>query len=286
MEQVRDLAIVLRSIPYAERHRIVTALTENFGLVSGIARNAIQSRRFGGCLEVFAASEWTFVAKPGAELVRVDEAKIRRSFEGLRKDFAKLSLASAFSELMIKVAPRMEPCPDLFRLHSNALALVEESAEAELSLLNAYLAKLLQWNGTQPRLATCLGCERPLLEEATSESVSCVVASPGWVCASCRVSRTEHIQVGEGLQHTLLRAAPLALRDFQLGLVLPLRQAAAEFQASREQHRELFRFLEALLAFHVPGFDQQPLKSLRFLDVESNLRPRQAGPRSPALRPL
>src|SRR6187551_429479 len=100
MDQKRDLAIVLRSIPYEERHRIVTALTEQHGQVTGLARNAIQSRRFGGCLEAFAASEWQFVIKPGAELVRIEQAQIRRSFDGLRKDFERLSMASVFGEIM------------------------------------------------------------------------------------------------------------------------------------------------------------------------------------------
>ena len=281
MEQVRDLAIVLRSIAYEERHRIVTALTENHGLVSGLARNAIQSRRFGGCLDPFAASEWTFALKPGGDLLRLDEAKIRRPYDKFRADFSKLSLASAFNELMIKIAPKMEACPDLFRLHANALALIEEAPTAELSLLNAYLAKLLQWNGTQPRLLACAGCGAAL-DDLSDENVNCIIATPSWVCGSCRVSKTDHIQVGEGLTHTLLKAAPVALYDFQVALTLPLRQAVTEFCASREQHRELFRFLEALLAFHVPGFDQQPLKSLRFLDVESNLQPRPTNPRSPA----
>ena len=39
--------------------------------------------------------------------------------------------------------------------------------------------------------------------------------------------------------------------------------------ASREEHQELFRFLEALVIYHLPGFDRKPIKALRFLDVES-----------------
>src|ERR1700746_1867792 len=104
--QKRDLAIVLRSIAYEERHRIVTALTENHGQISAMARNAIHARGFGGPLDLFAASEWLFVDKPGADLARLDEAQIRRSFEGIHKDFEKLSLASVFSEFMLRVAPK------------------------------------------------------------------------------------------------------------------------------------------------------------------------------------
>jgi DNA repair protein RecO len=287
MEQLKDLAIVLRSIAYEERHRIVTALTERHGLVSGLARNAIQSRRFGGCLEPFTASEWRFVLKPGSELVRIEEAEIRRSFEGLRKDFERLSLAGVFSELMLKLAPRLEPCEELFRLHSNALALLEElppSPEGEgpgqLAVLNAYLAKVLQWNGTQPRLLACQACGRKLEEIEAGEELSCLISEASWVCAKCRETGTRHVETaGTGGAGLPARLAPTAILDFRLSLAFPIRQAAAACQATRAQHRELFRFLEGLLAYHVPGFDREPLRSLRFLDLESNLRPPAGNPR-------
>ena len=158
MQQKRDLAIVLRSIAYEERHRIVTALTEQQGVISAMARNAINSRRFGGALELFSASEWMYVEKPGADLHRLEQAQIRRSFEGLRKDFGRLSMASVFSELILRIAPKHEPCPELFRLHSNALACLEETplippqAGGDIALLNGYLTKILQWSGSQPQI--------------------------------------------------------------------------------------------------------------------------------------
>src|SRR6476620_10914476 len=109
MEQKRDNAIILRTVPFEERHRIVTALTENNGQVTAMAKNCISSRRFGGSLDCFVASEWLFSQKPGADLVILQEAVAKRSFEGLRKDFERLSLASVFNELMMKLAPRHEP---------------------------------------------------------------------------------------------------------------------------------------------------------------------------------
>ena len=48
-----------------------------------------------------------------------------------------------------------------------------------------------------------------------------------------------------------------------------LRQVLHSFHSDRHQNQELFKFLEALIVYHVPGFDQHPLKALRFLDVES-----------------
>jgi len=82
VQTIRDLAIVLRSIPFEERHRVVTALTEHHGKVTALARNCVHSKRYGGVLEPFTAGLWNFVLKPGADLVSLREAVVRRGFEG------------------------------------------------------------------------------------------------------------------------------------------------------------------------------------------------------------
>lgn len=280
MESRRDLAIVLKSLIYEERHRIVTALTEQSGLISALARNSVQSRRFGGTLEPFTASEWLFVQKPGTELARLEEASIRRSFEGLRVDFERLSLASVLSELILRVAPRQEACPELFRLHSNALAYLEEKAgEAggvggsvtaeDIALLNAYLTKLLQWSGSQPRLGACMGCGIAIDGVGPEASLTCIVADAGWMCPECRIRETRHVRErqGQGFHHSQIRLTPVAIRDFHLCLSVPIRQVPTRIEASRAEHQELFRFLEALFVYHIPGFDRTPLRSLRFVDL-------------------
>lgn len=277
MIQKRDIAIILRVTPFEERHRIVVALTEAHGKITAMAKNSVASRRFGGALEPFAASEWLFTEKPGHELVFLSEAHIKKSYEGLRKDFERLSMASVLNELMLRVAPQQEPCEELFRLHANALATLEEVSIAKgglpLSILNAYLAKVLQWNGSQPRLHACLGCETSIETLDLRLSLSCRVADAGWVCEHCRENHTHTIENRGAFEHSLLRITPAAIQDFFLSLRLPIRQISAQATASRAEHQDLFKFLEALFIYHVPGFDQQPLKGLRFLDLKSSVLP-------------
>lgn len=282
--QKRDLAIVLRTVPYEERHRIVTALTESHGQISGMARNSIQSRRFGGTLDLFAASEWLFVEKPGAELVQLNEAQIKRPYEGIRKNFERLSLASVLSEFMLRLAPKNQSAPDLFKLHSNALAALEElpentSPEVLLQLLNGYLAKVLQWSGNQPQLQRCFGCQKPLNEMGDDAELSCLVRDAAWICPECRASGTKHIKDQEGFHTAQLRLSGLVIVDFLMSLVSPIRQIPTHARASEKDHKNLFLFIEALFAFHVPGFDKKPLNGLRFLGLESNLLLAQANPR-------
>jgi DNA repair protein RecO (recombination protein O) len=282
MEPVKDIAIVLRSVAFQERHRIVTALSENYGLISAMAKNSVQSRRFGGSLEVFTAAEWLFTLQPGAELIQLREAETRRSFEGLRKDFERLSMASAFNELIIRTAPHHQPSPELFRLHTNALATLEElpSQGAPIGLLNAYLAKLLQWSGNQPSLQSCKVCQTSLDQVPPDASLTCMIADAGWICPNCRVETTRHVERrhGDRFESGFVRLSPAALIDFHLSLALPIRQMLDAARASTEEHHKLFQFLEALVVFHLPGFDKKPLKSLRFLGLESSLPLREPSP--------
>jgi DNA repair protein RecO len=271
MLQKRDTAIVLRATPFEERHRIITALTEAHGQVTAMAKNCISSRRFGGALDPFVASEWLFTEKPGAELLQLQEAVAKRSFEGLRGDFERLALASVFNELMLRIAPKHEPCEELFKLHANALAALEElpGTGVNLALLNAYLAKTLQWSGSQPRLQSCIGCGTPVEALDPRATLSCVVADAGWLCETCRASNTHHLRESLGMGQSLLRVTPAAIRDFYASLTLPIRRVAGATLASRAEHQTLFKFLEALFVYHVPGFDRTPLKGLRFLEIGS-----------------
>lgn len=277
-----DTAIVLRVVPYEERHRVVTALTEKHGRISALARNSIQSRRFGGCLEPFTASTWRIAERVNGDLFRVEDTTIRKAFEGLRKNFEVLALASVFNELMLRLAPEREAAPDLFKLHSNALAALEEIAESGaaldsrimLGLLNAYLSKMLQWNGTQPQLLRCLGCERSLLDYSAETRLRCHISVACWTCSDCRSKRPDSAEdYAPGFQHQFFEATQAAIGDFYIGLSTPIRKVPELIQGSLDDQRLLFALMESLLIYHVPGFDRAPLKGLRFLpDIQPTLK--------------
>jgi DNA repair protein RecO len=268
VEQIRDLAIVLKSVRFEERHRIVTALTENHGKITVMARNSIQSRRFGGALEVFTAGDWCFVPKPGTDLWRIDEAAARRSFEGIRSDFEKMALAGAFCETLVKLAPAHEPCTNLFKLLSNSLAAAEESSST-LPLLNAFFAKCLQWAGVQPIIHQCLECRTALGAVdgfETDPVIGCLISEAGWICPPCRSTTTRHLQAGN---HNLVDLRISGLLDLYTGLRTPIRSVGANSHAAETTHRALAQFLFGLLAYHVPGFDRSEIKSLKFLAVDA-----------------
>lgn len=288
MRHVTDRAIVLRVVPFEDRHRIVTAITENHGRISALARNSVQSRRFGGALEMFTASEWSFSERSEqAELHSLQEARTLKAHEGLRTELGRMAMAGVLSELMLRVAPEREACLDLFKLHANALAALEPMGEGgappPTSFLNGYLAKILQWSGNQPQLSSCRGCSRSLQSYWEAGELGAVlsvqVAEAGWICTECRSGSSLHVKKGAVSGIESLRVSAGAMADFYMSLVTPIRQVSTTAQAHESEHRELFRVLEALMIYHLPGFDRLPIKSLKFLGLESSWQPPQDHPR-------
>lgn len=272
MKLLTDLAIVLRVVPYEERHRIVTALSQNSGKISALAMNAVQSKRFGSALEMFSAGDWHLVEGAGQNLFRLDEAKIRRSFENIRKNFETLTLASVFTELMIRLAPEGEPAPELFALHSNALAVLDERAKTwtqdfTLPLLNSFLIKLLRWNGHQPQLTNCSQCHHPLEDLELEMGATLLVEEAAWICSTCRPT-TAH----RG------RVSMAGIQDLQNLHRIPIKHALSFALTTPADQKNIFNYLENLFAYHVPGFDKTQLKSLRFLGLESNPQSAAASP--------
>ena len=73
------LALVLRRTAYGDADLVVSLFSEKLGQVSALARAARKSqRRFGGSLEPFHIVEVELDEAPGAELMRLREAHVRR----------------------------------------------------------------------------------------------------------------------------------------------------------------------------------------------------------------
>lgn len=285
MEFKKDTAIVLRSIPYEDRHQIITALTHHHGRVAVIAKNSIQSRRFGASLEIFCASEWNFKMREGTEFGFLDEAQMKWPFEAIRKDFKSLALASTFNEIVLKLALPVESGEDLFRIHSNALKALEEILPFSedrrefcyLVLLNAYIAKLLQWSGHQPQLSYCQKCRKPLQDFVGHPDLSLIfrVDTAQWHCFPCEQAHPPPSHSPSSVSGSYKKTlSPEGCGELLRMLTKPFRQLSQEPSiASKKQLLELFEVLEAVLIYHIPGFDRSPLKSLRFLDLQSNEQP-------------
>jgi DNA repair protein RecO len=255
----RELSFVLRATPFRERDQIVVLLTENKGKIHTIARNSIQSRRFGGCLDLFTASEVELDSRSirvseqtDEKLVGLQSALIRQSFQGLARNFDKLSAASAMNELILRTIPNHRPAPELFKLYSNCLVMLNEHENRNviLGVANAFVLKLTQWLGVQPAVTRCLSCEKNLVE-IESDHVIGQVARGGWTCVACAT---------ESREHTLSKDV---IFDAYQAILNPIRKTV--FNASEREQLELLQYLEQHLLFHVQGLERKPVSSYQFL---------------------
>ena len=156
MQTLESLSIVLRSQPLHERDRLVTFLTQDFGKITGVAKGAIHSKRFGGSLDFLTCSKIEFVKKENAEMVRIDKAVTYKEFRGLQLDYEKLVFASFATELILKLVEQDVELKELFQILSYFLYHLDEGKYSNLALLNIFLLKFLKYMGYAPSLQELL----------------------------------------------------------------------------------------------------------------------------------
>lgn len=268
MSSVTDLAIILKAQPFQERSQIVTALTRHHGKITALARNSIQSRRFGSTLGIFSVSEWKFKFKTHSDsnLQTLEATTPKDDFSSLQKQYDVFVTASYFNELLLKVAPDQMPCEDLFKLHFNTLNLLNKlSTQSNLELIKSIFAiKMLQWSGVQPDFKSCRDCGTALLEIDERARLFTRVAQAGWSC--CR---------DEAITDTYRSMPSHLTRDtITLGLMAMTQPMRTIFEDQVAQHLiqdtalntmiSLRIFCESLLFFYTPGLDPSEIKSLGF----------------------
>jgi recombinational DNA repair protein (RecF pathway) len=159
-----------------------------------------------------------------------------------------------------------EPCT-LFGNESTATCNSRISSMPRLSNL-CFLSKILQWNGTQPQLQKCLGCERSLLDFTPDTVFRCHISIACWTCPGCRSVKpdsSEHYT--QGFDYRFFEATQAAIGDFYLGLTHPIRQILDVTHSAPKDQKLLFNLLISLLQYHVPGFDKKSLSALPFLGL-------------------
>lgn len=258
----KELCFVLKTIPFKERDLIAVLLSENKGKITAIARNGRQSRRFGGSLDFFTASDFeldtnSFKMSEFADdyLVRMNSANAKHTFEGLAKSVIKLSCASCLNELILRAVPSHKAAPELFKLYSNTLAAINEASEdMSVAILNGFILKLTQWLGVQPAITRCHVCSKAL-SDVQENDVYPQFEAGGWTCLTCTKSDERKLNrpyLSKGL-----------ILDAYHAMLNPIRKI--EWQATQTDHFVLLEFLEQHLIYFVPGLDRKPLSSVKFL---------------------
>src|SRR6187455_2538036 len=94
-------AILLRKTKLTETSLIVTWLTEHHGKLKTVAKGARQVKsRFSGRLDLFFECEIQYARTLKGELHSLRDIELREPYDGLRRDYLRVTLAAYFVELL------------------------------------------------------------------------------------------------------------------------------------------------------------------------------------------
>jgi len=255
MAEYQTSALVLRTFDQGESDRLVHLYSLELGRVSAIAKGARRSRRrFPGTLEILNVVQVRIVESRRSSLLRLDGARLERSFDGLVRPLGRYAIGCILLELLDRYTGDREPHTALFRFAVGALDVVRGEQPDRLLALLLWL-KTLAWLGYAPQLAQCGVCSRELAPRGGE--VGFDPRHGGAVCRSCAQIEAS--------------VSPRVLLALSAGIRRPLAERTALGLADRDVQRA-----EALVAhffrFHL-GSD---LRSLGFLQQVLPLGPLHA----------
>jgi DNA repair protein RecO (recombination protein O) len=147
-------AIVLRTWPFGEADLMVAIFTREQGVVRGVARHAMRSRRrFGGALEPMTYVRAAWAEKPKQDVVRLERFEILWSPLKDAVDYPRAAALAFLAEVLEGALPDRAAEDDVFRL---TLAAATHLSGGNITLPVTYFAlwitRLLGW---MPDLNTC-----------------------------------------------------------------------------------------------------------------------------------
>jgi DNA repair protein RecO (recombination protein O) len=145
--------INLKTAPSGESDRLLTILTEEFGLIRAIAPGARKHKSsLGGRSGLFVVNNLLIVH--GRSLDKVIQAESLESYPGLSLDLRKLTAGQYIAEIALSQAISDQPQTELVSLVREHLSRLERSPATLASLIHA-LFHLLALAGITPQVQQC-----------------------------------------------------------------------------------------------------------------------------------
>lgn len=151
MPTFTDQAIVLRVWEFSETSQTVSLLTQNHGIIRGLAKGAKREKSmFSGGFEPTTVGELTAIVKPSAELATLTEWSLSAVHHHLRADLRAQYAALYCVDLVGRLFESADPHPVLFAALDHVLvSLATRRVDAELT---RFLWCLLSEAGYCPRI--------------------------------------------------------------------------------------------------------------------------------------
>ncbi|MEP7212193.1 MAG: DNA repair protein RecO [Acidobacteriota bacterium] len=206
-------SIVLKSFNLAEADRIVVFLTQDNGIVRGVAKGAKRLKsRFGSTLEPFSTVQLSYFQKDDRELVSIQNIELLSSCFDKASEPAFLQTFSYISELLISFVPPHDPNETLYRM---VRACIESGStgERELAAVVLYFELwLLRLGGFLPDWTRCRECDRAFARDELGSLQSTFAL----ICGQCQKStgRTRVLAVHREVFGSVQKLSPTAFAEF------------------------------------------------------------------------
>ena len=164
--------IILRSIDFRDRQKILTIFSKENGVISMIVKDLSKNKSYlqahtSPLIEV----EFSYEQKR-SDLVKCVEIKTIDPHFSLREKYASLALALEITEVIYRSQLPGKPSPMLYRLLSSYLKQIAKF-DSLLSVKASFYLKLLKHEGLLAFAKECALCHDPIVEYFSSEGSFC-----------------------------------------------------------------------------------------------------------------
>jgi DNA repair protein RecO (recombination protein O) len=194
--------INLKTQPLGESDKIVTILTQEFGLIRAVATGARkQNSSLGGKMGMFVINE--LLISPGKNLNIIIEAQTIRSYQGLSKDLGKLAASQYLAEIVLCQSLSEQPQIEIYELFNKHIQRLEDIPRTETKSVVACLVQgvfqLLTLAGLTPQVEFCCLTQRFLTPDWKNPhwQVGFSIPSGGIICLDAWKNLRKEIEQGK-----------------------------------------------------------------------------------------
>lgn len=278
--------INLKSMPLGEADRLVTVLTQEYGLIRAVAPGARkQNSSLGGRSSLFVVNE-LLIAK-GRSLDKITQAETINTYPGLSRNLGKLAACQYMAEIVMGQALSEQPQVELFGLLNEHLKRLEQLPNNCEFLILAHLCQaifhLLTLAGITPQVQQCQLTHKtiiPDLESCNTEQVGFSIAAGGIISIDAwenlRSPKAPLYPRNEKVTASLVKEVNTS---YQLDRALPqlnarftshelaLMQQLADAELSQvEQSNSSWLSIEKILRQYVEYHFDRPIRSAALID--------------------
>ncbi len=181
-----SLGFILRNRDYREADRLVTVFTEKHGKISAVARGVKKAKSsLRACTQPFCYSE--LFLRRGKTLDMITQGKTIDFFGRARENMETVMYLLYITEILDKVLPEHQPCPELFAATVRLVQTLEEKGPRPV-YLRWFEARVIDQLGFTPELNQCVSCRG---REKPGNYFS--IADGGLLCENCYQHTTNAI---------------------------------------------------------------------------------------------